>query len=77
MKTTVTVNKRGTITLPMKIRKALGLKPEDHLIAEMTPEGLLLRPAVTVPVEIYSTERVEEFDAGEAELASFFKEHPD
>ena len=77
MKTTVTVNKRGTITLPMKIRKALGLKPEDHLIAEMTPEGLLLRPAVTVPVEIYSTERVEEFDAGEAELASFFEEHPD
>ncbi|MFW6180619.1 MAG: AbrB/MazE/SpoVT family DNA-binding domain-containing protein [Spirochaetota bacterium] len=77
MKTTVTVNKRGTITLPMNIRKALGLKPEDHLIAEMTPEGLLLRPAVTIPVEIYSTERVEEFDAGEAELASFFKEHPD
>jgi hypothetical protein len=30
----------------------------------------LLRPAVTLPVEVYSTEREREFDAAEAELAA-------
>jgi len=68
MKTTVTVTSRGVITLPAKLRQALGLKAEDILIAETTPEGVLLRPAVTLPVEIYSAARVREFDEAEAEL---------
>jgi len=70
MKTTVTITSRGVITLPAKLRQALGLKSDDHLIAETTPEGLLLRPAVVLPVEIYSPEREREFDTAEAELAS-------
>ena len=69
MKTTLTLSNRGVVTLPSKLRRALGLKADDQLIAEMTPEGLLLRPAVTLPVEIYSEKRIREFDAGEAELA--------
>lgn len=68
MKTTVMVTSRGVITLPAKLRQALGLKADDILIAETTPEGLLLRPSVTLPVEIYSDARVREFDEGEAEL---------
>ena len=59
---------RGVVTLPAKLRQALGLKADDQLIAETTPEGLLLRPAVTLPVEIYSESRIREFDAAEAEL---------
>ena len=54
-------------------RRALGLKADDHLIAETTPEGLLLRPAVTLPVEIYGEKRVREFDAAEAELEQFLR----
>ena len=54
MKTTVTMTSRGVITLPAKLRQALGLRADDPLIAETTPEGLLLRPAVTLAVEIYS-----------------------
>ena len=69
MKTTVTITSRGVITLPAKLRQSMGLKADDHLIAETTPEGLLLRPAVTLPVEMYTPERVREFDAAEAELA--------
>lgn len=69
MRTALTINRRGVITLPAKLRQALGLKPDDQLIAETTPEGLLLRPAVTLPVEIYTDERVKEFDHAEAELA--------
>ena len=70
MKATVTITSRGVITLPAKLRHALGLKAKDHLIAETTPEGLLLRPAVTLPVEMYTAERVREFDAAEQELAA-------
>lgn len=70
MKTTVTITSRGVITLPAKLREALGLKAEDHLIAETTSEGLLLRPAVTLPVEMYVPEREREFDDAEAELAA-------
>ena len=71
MKVNVTITSRGVITLPAKLRQALGLKIEDHLIAETTPEGLLLRPAVTLPVEMYTPERVREFDAAEQELATY------
>ena len=68
MKTTVTVTSRGVVTLPAKLRRTLGLKADDLLIAETTPEGLLLRPAVTLPVEIYSEKRIREFDEEEAAL---------
>ena len=68
MKATLTVTSRGVVTLPAKLRAALGLKADDQLIAETTSEGLLLRPAVTLPVEMYSDKRIGEFDAAEAEL---------
>jgi len=73
MKATLTVTSRGVVTLPAKLREALGLKADDQLIAETTPEGLLLRPAVTLPVEIYSAERVREFDAAEADLEKLLR----
>ena len=69
MKATLTLTNRGVVTLPAKLRRALGLKVDDQLIAETTSEGLLLRPAVTLPVEIYSEKRIREFDEAEAELA--------
>ena len=69
MKATLTLTNRGVVTLPAKLRRALGLKADDQLIAETTSEGLLLRPAVTLPVEMYSEKRIREFDEAEAELA--------
>jgi antitoxin PrlF len=70
MQTTLTINSRGVVTLPAKLRQSMGLKADDQLIAETTPEGLLLRPAVTLPVEMYTRDREKEFDAAEAELAT-------
>ena len=49
----VKIGKRGIITLPAELRKKYGLREEDDLIVEETAEGLLLRPTVTMPVEIY------------------------
>jgi len=76
MQATLTINSRGVVTLPAKLRQAMGLKADDQLIAETTPQGLLLRPAVTLPLEIYTAERVLEFDAGEAELAAVLAQMP-
>ncbi|MFP4430667.1 MAG: AbrB/MazE/SpoVT family DNA-binding domain-containing protein [Spirochaetaceae bacterium] len=73
MKTTLSVNQRGVVTLPAKLRKALGIKGEDLLLAETTPEGVLLRPAVALPVEAYSQERLDEFKAAEEELESWYE----
>ena len=70
MQTTLTINSRGVVTLPAKLRQAMGLKADDQLIAETTPQGLLLRPAVTLPLEIYTPARLLEFDDAEAELAT-------
>lgn len=75
MKTTVIVNSRGVVTLPAKLRRSLGIKADDHLIAEATPEGLLLRPAVTLPIEMYTDERIAGFDREEAEAAKVMAAH--
>lgn len=77
MKATVTISSRGVITLPAKLRRELGLRADDQLIAESTPEGLLLRPAVTLPVEMYNEERVREFDESESELAKVLRAEPE
>lgn len=76
MKTTITVTSRGVVTLPLGLRKALGIKADDTLIAETTADGLLLRPAVTLPVEIYTDRRVREFDEAEAQLAQAMRRPP-
>jgi antitoxin PrlF len=70
MKAALTLSSRGTLTLPAKLRQSLGLKADDQLIAETVPGGLLLRPAVTLPVEMYTDERLAEFKAAEAELGA-------
>ena len=70
MKTTLTVSSRGVITLPAKFREAFGISVNDHVIAEATAEGILLRPTVTLPIEMYSAARIKEFDSAEADLAA-------
>lgn len=69
MQAIISVSGRGLIALPAEMRKAAGIRPQDSLIAETTSDGILLRPALTLPVEIYTPERVIEFDVAEAELS--------
>ena len=65
MKVEITMNERGSITIPAAMRKAFGLKGNERLIIEDTGQGLLLRPTVSVPIEIYSEERIKEFASDE------------
>ena len=50
----------------------VGLKAGDHLIAEITPGGLLLRTVGALPLEMYLLSREQVFDAAEADLAIVF-----
>ena len=68
MSETITVGRRGSITIPAKLHRAFGMEENDHLIAEQTPEGILLRPAVSVPIEMSSEERISEFASDKAAL---------
>lgn len=55
------VGKRGTIVVPAKLRERYGLDEGTLVIAEARDDGILLRPAVAVPVEVYTPERRAEF----------------
>jgi AbrB family looped-hinge helix DNA binding protein len=64
----VTINDRGVITIPASMRRALGLEAGGDLIIEQIAEGILLRPSMSVPIEIYSEERIAEFASDEEEI---------
>ncbi len=70
----VTINDRGVITIPVALRQAFGLKPNDELIVEQTDRGLLLRPVVSVPIELYSEERIAEFASDEEAVGRLLPE---
>ena len=55
------VGKRGTIVVPARLRKRFGMEEGSVVTAEAREDGILLRPAVIVPVERYTPERKAEF----------------
>jgi AbrB family looped-hinge helix DNA binding protein len=57
----VKVGKRGAIIVPAKLRKHYGLEEGTVVVAEAREEGVLIRPAVVLPVERYTPERQAEF----------------
>jgi bifunctional DNA-binding transcriptional regulator/antitoxin component of YhaV-PrlF toxin-antitoxin module len=70
MKTTVTITSRSVATLPAKLRLALGLKADVQMIAESTLDGLMLRPALTLPVELYASARERAPSAAKSDFAA-------
>lgn len=70
MQARVTINSRGNITIPARLRQSFGLKADDELIIEDTGQGLLLRPAVVLPIEMYTDQRIAEFEAAADEAAT-------
>jgi AbrB family looped-hinge helix DNA binding protein len=55
------VGKRGAVVIPAGLRKRFGIEEGSLVIAEAHDDGILVRPAVALPVESYSQERVAEF----------------
>jgi AbrB family looped-hinge helix DNA binding protein len=55
------VGKRGAIVVPAKLRKRFGIEEGSIVIAEEKDDGILIRPAMVIPVERYGPERKAEF----------------
>jgi AbrB family looped-hinge helix DNA binding protein len=55
------VGKRGAIVVPAKLRQRFGIEEGSMVVAEETEDGILIRPAVVIPVERYTSERKAEF----------------
>ena len=64
----VQLSSRGQITLPAKVRTAVGVKPGDPLAISVEEGRIVISPALLLPVEHYTDERVAEF-ARAAELS--------
>jgi AbrB family looped-hinge helix DNA binding protein len=60
----VKLGKKGQVSLPAGVLRKLGLQGESAtLTVEATEDGaVVLRPAAVYPVEIYSGERLKEFE---------------
>jgi AbrB family looped-hinge helix DNA binding protein len=55
------VGRRGTVVLPAKLRRRLGIEEGSFVVAEEREDGILIRPAAVIPVEIYTAEHRAEF----------------
>lgn len=55
------VGKRGAIIVPARLRKRFGIEEGSMVVAEERDDGILIRPAVVIPVERYSPQRKAEF----------------
>lgn len=68
----VTINERGTLTLPKLMRRRLGLRGRGQVIAEETSEGVVLKPGAAFPIEIYTDERIAEFQKNNEDMLKKF-----
>lgn len=55
------VGKRGAIVVPARLRRRYGIEEGSLVIAEPREDGILIRPAIVLPVERYTPERKAEF----------------
>src|SRR5436853_5536080 len=67
------VGKRGAIVVPAKLRKRFGIEEGTVVTAEEREDGILIRPAVVVPVERYTPLRKAEFLLSNATTAADYQ----
>lgn len=58
---TTKIGRRGTVVIPASLRRSYGFEEGSMVIVESHAKGVLLRPVVTLPVEMYTPERKAEF----------------
>lgn len=68
----LSVNERGTLTLPKDVWQKLGLDKSGQIMLECDESGqVVLRACAVLPIEIYTEERMTEFQEAEAGLEPF------
>jgi len=55
------VGRNGTLVIPAKLRRRFGLEEGGMVVLEETEDGISIRPAVAMPLEVYSARRKAEF----------------
>ena len=63
MVSSTTITDQGALLIPESLRDSFGLTPGSTVIFEETERGLLLRPSHEAMIEIYTDERIAEFEA--------------
>ncbi len=63
MSETLVVSSRGQITLPVALRKRLGIKSGGVVIVENRGNEIVLKPGVVLEVQNYSDEQIDRWDA--------------
>ena len=59
----VKLGKKGQLSLPAAVLRKLGVSGATTLLVEATEDGaVVLRPAGVYPIELYTDERIQEFD---------------
>lgn len=59
----VRIGKKGQVTIPRSVLKAAGIADDARLVLEATPDGaIVMRQAAVYPIELYTEERVREFE---------------
>ncbi len=58
---TLPLSPRGQLTLPVEMRRALGLRPGDLVRCEIKDGGLVITAALVLPIEAYDAAREAEF----------------
>ena len=58
----IKVGNKGQVSIPKSVLDQLGIRKETPMLVEVTPEGaILLRQAGVYPLEIYTEDRIREF----------------
>ena len=68
VKCRLSISAKGELALPSALLNSAGIGANDKVFAEVTHAGILLTPCLPLPLEIYSAERIADFDAMEEEL---------
>lgn len=59
----IKLGKKGQVSIPQVVLRQLGLAPDTPLLVETTDDGaIVLRQVGVYPIEIYSDERLAEFE---------------
>lgn len=67
------IGRNGTLVIPARLRRRFGLQEGGMVVLEETEDGINIRPAVAVPVEVYSTRRKAELLLNNAVDAADYK----
>ena len=55
------VGKRGAVVIPAALRRRYGIEEGTLVVAEPCEGGVLIRPALVLPIEVYTPERKAQF----------------